>query len=111
MDCTGADISGRMFFAFFRPRVPKNEVLPVVDSKVNNKIFQMRYHSNNSLFGVFSVVGGGGNVCVNELDGGGLSPFIIVDIAAGDEAGGPDTGGADLTGGCPFFLSIEKKPE
>ena len=109
MDCTGADISRRGgFFAFFRPRVPKNEVFPVFDSIIDGKIFQIKHQSNDLLFGVLSIVDDGGNVCVRTLGCGGFIEFIIVGIAGGDETGGADVGGA-LATVFPLFLSIEKK--
>ena len=82
----------------------------VFDSIVHDKIFEINNHSNGLLFGVLSVVDCGGNVCVRVLDAGGFTPFIIVDIAGGgDETDEVDTGGADLVGALPFFLSIEKE--
>ena len=54
---------------------------------------------------MLSVGAVGGNVCARELAGGGLSPFIIVDIAGADVVGWTG-GGAGFIGALTFFLSI-----
>lgn len=82
MACTGADISGRIFFAFFRPRVKKPELLSFV-SKINSNKCEIRDHPSCLLFGVLSVDWAGGNVFVKEFVGGGLIPFINVAIGGG----------------------------
>lgn len=107
MACTGADISGRIFFAFFRPIVKKPELFSFV-SKINVKICDIIDYSYCLLFGVLSVDEAGGNVFVKEFVDGGLSPFISVGMADGGAAGWACNGAAGLAAGLTFFLSIEK---
>ena len=107
MACTGADISGRIFFAFFRLRVKKPELFSFV-SKINGKICEIIDHSYCLLFGVLSVDDAGGNVFVKEFVDGGLIPFISVGIAAGGAAGWAENVAVGLADGLTFFLSIEK---